>query len=72
MTQSIVVDPAADLPTSRPGRAEARRAGGVGKETTPWCQPFNCWILSLNRVVAIDALCGWPLSQASANFFAWS
>ena len=33
-------------------------------------QPFICWILSLNRVVAMAVLCGWPRDQAAANFVA--
>src|SRR5690242_16644334 len=50
---------------------------GVGQRdrshrTPPCAQPLSCWILSLNRVVAIAALCGWPFRKALANFFAWS
>ena len=32
----------------------------------------SCSILSLNSVLAIAALCGWPFRKAWANFFAWS
>lgn len=35
-------------------------------------QRLSCSILSLNRVVAMAALWGWPLRKAWANFLAWS
>jgi hypothetical protein len=50
----------------------ARPHPGGGKVDAGHASPFNCSILSLNRVVAIAALCGWPRRNAVANFFACS
>ena len=44
----------------------------AGRASPPHQSAFSCWIRSLNSVVAMDALCGWPRRKASANFLACS
>ena len=49
----------------------ASRAPSAGTRAGHRQRP-SCSILSLNNVVAMAALCGWPLRKAWANFLAWS
>src|SRR5262249_58972581 len=49
----------------RAGRAAGRAAGRCSRR-----YDLSCSILSLNSVVAIVALRGWPFRKAWANFFA--
>src|SRR6266567_87429 len=46
------------------------RPGGTAVSGAPGRYGLSCSILSLNKVVAIVALRGWPRRNASANFLA--
>ena len=70
----LAADPLAQGPLERPGVHGRRRRGAADyrvRQRYPGHRR-SCSILSLNSVVAIAALCGWPLRNAWANFLAWS